>query len=88
MTAEGDRSDDSSVHYIGWLDGGRYLLEFRKHGAWSRSDANTRIGTVTLWTFQHRCSSVGRAARRRGRRGRRGRRQIIVCPKVRKTIVR
>jgi WD40 repeat protein len=48
-TAEGDRSDDPSVHYLGWLDGGRYLLEFRKHGAWSRSDANTRIGTVTLW---------------------------------------
>ena len=48
-TAEGDRSDDPSVHYIGWLDGGRYLLEFRKHGALSRSDASARIGTVALW---------------------------------------
>jgi WD40 repeat protein len=48
-TAEGDRSDDSSVHYIGWLDSGRYLVEFRKHGALSRSDASTVIGTVTLW---------------------------------------
>lgn len=46
MTAEGDRSDNSSVDYIGWLDSGRYLLEFGKHGAWSRSDASTRIGTV------------------------------------------
>jgi len=49
VTAEGDRSDNSSVDYIGWLDSGRYLLEFRKHGAWSRSDASTRIGTVALW---------------------------------------
>ena len=48
-TSEGDRSDDSSVHYIGWLDSGRYLVEFRKHGAYSRSDASTVIGTVTLW---------------------------------------
>jgi WD40 repeat protein len=48
-TGEGDRSDDSSVHSIGWLDSGRYLLEFRKHGAYSRSDASTLIGTVTLW---------------------------------------
>jgi WD40 repeat protein len=48
-TSEGDRSDDSSVHSIGWLDSGRYLLEFRKHGALSRSDASTLIGTVALW---------------------------------------
>ena len=48
-TSEGDRSDDSSVHYIGWLDSGRYLVEFRKWGAWSRSDASSRIGTITLW---------------------------------------
>jgi WD40 repeat protein len=49
VTAEGDRSDNSSVRSIGWLDSGRYLLEFRKYGAWSRSDANTRVGTVALW---------------------------------------
>jgi WD40 repeat protein len=48
-TAEGDRSDDSSVHYIGWLDNGRYLLEFRKHGALSRSDSSSKIGTVAVW---------------------------------------
>jgi len=48
-TSEGDRSDDSSVHYIGWLDSGRYLLEFRKHGAMSRSDASTVVGTITVW---------------------------------------
>ena len=53
-TAEGDRSDDSSVHYIGWLDSGRYLVEFRKHGAWSRTDASNRIGTVTLWDITTR----------------------------------
>jgi hypothetical protein len=53
-TAEGDRSDDSSVHYIGWLDSGRYLVEFRKHGAWSRTDASNRIGTVTLWDITER----------------------------------
>lgn len=49
VTAEGDRSDNSAVDYIGWLDSGRYLLEFRRHGAWSRADANTRVGTVALW---------------------------------------
>ena len=48
VTSEGDRSDNCSVRSIGWLDSGRYLLEFRKYGAWSRSDANTRIGTVAL----------------------------------------
>jgi WD40 repeat protein len=48
-TSEGDRSDDSSVHYIGWLDSGRYLLEFRKHGALSRSDVSVVVGTVTVW---------------------------------------
>jgi len=54
VTSEGDRSDDSSVHYLGWLDSGRYLLEFRKHGAYSRSDANTLIGTVALWDITTR----------------------------------
>jgi WD40 repeat protein len=48
-TSEGDRSHDSSVHSIGWLDGGRYLLEFRKHGAMSRTDESTMVGTVALW---------------------------------------
>ena len=48
-TSEGDRSDDSSVHYIGWLDRGRYLLEFRKRGALSRSDMSAVIGTVAVW---------------------------------------
>jgi WD40 repeat protein len=48
-TAEGDRSDDSSVHYLGWLDSGRYLLEFRKWDALSRNDASRKIGTVSLW---------------------------------------
>jgi hypothetical protein len=49
VTAEGDRSEDPSVHYIGWLDSGRYLLEFRKYGGLSRSDASTKIGTVAVW---------------------------------------
>ena len=52
-TSEGDRSDDPSVHYLGWLDGGRYLLEFRKHGALSRTDASTVIGTVTAWDITY-----------------------------------
>ena len=54
VTSEGDRSDDPSVHYIGWLDSGRYLVEFRKHGAYSRTDASTRIGTVALWDITTR----------------------------------
>jgi hypothetical protein len=41
------------VHYLGWLDSGRYLLEFRKHGALSRNDASTVIGTVTAWDITH-----------------------------------
>jgi dipeptidyl aminopeptidase/acylaminoacyl peptidase len=61
-TAEGDRSDDPSVHYLAWLDSGRYLLEFRKHGAWSRSDASVLVGSMSVrdvitgwryWCFFH-----------------------------------
>jgi hypothetical protein len=48
VTAEGDPSGNSSVRSIGWLDSGRYLLEFRKYGALSRSDANTRIGNYRV----------------------------------------
>ena len=48
VTAEGDPGDNSSVRSIGWLDCGRYLLEFREYGAWSRSDANTRIGNYRV----------------------------------------
>jgi WD40 repeat protein len=48
-TAEGDRSDDSTVYYLGWLDSGRYLLEFRKWGALSRDDAGTKVSTIALW---------------------------------------
>ena len=49
VTSADDRTDDPSVHYIGWLDRGRYLIEFRKHDAWSRDEAGTRIGTINLW---------------------------------------
>jgi WD40 repeat protein len=48
-TSEYDRSDDPTVRYIGWLDRGRYLIEFRKHDAWSTDEAGTRIGTISLW---------------------------------------
>jgi hypothetical protein len=54
VTAEGDRSEDSTVHYIGWLDSGRYLLEFRKYGGLSRSDSSTKIGTVAVWDITSR----------------------------------
>jgi hypothetical protein len=37
-----------------WLDSGRYLVEFRKHGAYSRTDASSLIGTVTLWDITTR----------------------------------
>jgi WD40 repeat protein len=48
-TAEGDRSDNSTVYYLGWLDSGRYLFEFRKWGALSRDDARTKVSTIALW---------------------------------------
>jgi WD40 repeat protein len=48
-TSEGDRSDDPTVHYLGWLDKGRYLFEFRKWGGLSRNDGSSKIGTMALW---------------------------------------
>jgi WD40 repeat protein len=48
-TSEGDRSNDPTVHYLGWLDKGRYLFEFRKWGGLSRNDGTSKIGTMALW---------------------------------------
>jgi WD40 repeat protein len=53
-TAEGDRGPDGTVNAIEWLDGGRYLLEFRQQGGASRSEYGATIGSVILWDIETR----------------------------------
>jgi WD40 repeat protein len=53
-TAEGDRGSDGTVNTIQWLDGGRYLLEFRQKGGASRSESGATIGSVILWDIETR----------------------------------
>jgi WD40 repeat protein len=51
-TAEGDRGPDGTVNAIQWLDGGRYLLEFRQRGGASRSEFGATVATVILWDIE------------------------------------
>lgn len=46
---EGDRGPDGSVTSLHWLDGGHYLLEFRRRGAALRDEQGTTVSLVTLW---------------------------------------
>jgi len=53
-TVEGDRGPDGTVNAIQWLDGGRYLLEFRRRGGASRSDFDATVATLILWDIETR----------------------------------
>jgi WD40 repeat protein len=86
-TIEGDRSQDHTVNYLGWLDRGRYLLEFRTYGALSRTDENAMIGTVAIWdvTTHSLCTYLFHETIAHGQRppaqvlaGPRGGRQLLV----------
>jgi WD40 repeat protein len=44
-----DRGSDGRVTAIEWLDGGHYLLEFRRTGGAWRDEAGSIVSTVTLW---------------------------------------
>ena len=48
-TSEGDRGPDHTISSLQWLDGGRYLLEFRpRGGAWHDEQGST-CSTLILW---------------------------------------
>jgi WD40 repeat protein len=49
VTSEGDRGPDGSVTAVEWLDGGHYLMEFRKRGGARRDEWGSTISTSTLW---------------------------------------
>jgi WD40 repeat protein len=57
-TSEGDRGPDPTITTLQWLDGGRYLLEFRpKGGAW-HDELGSTCGTVILWDVHDKCLFV------------------------------
>ena len=57
-TSEGDRGPDSAISSLEWLDGGRYLLEFRpRGGAWHDEQGST-CSTLILWDVQDRALFV------------------------------
>jgi WD40 repeat protein len=51
-TADGDRGPDGTVTAIEWLDGGGYLLEFRRQGGAWRDEAGSTVSTVILWDIE------------------------------------
>jgi WD40 repeat protein len=50
--AEGDRGPDGAVTAVHWLDGGRYLIEFRQRGGLRRDDAGSVVSTVAVRDIQ------------------------------------
>jgi WD40 repeat protein len=82
-TSEGDRGPDHTISSLQWLDGGRYLLEFRpRGGAWHDEQGST-CSTLILWDvverwlfvelfseviFKHRLPAAGAALAPDGRR--------------------
>jgi WD40 repeat protein len=71
-TAEGDRGPDSTVNSLDWLDGGGYLLEFRRRGGAWRDEKESTVSTVILWDtgtgqpqFVKRFYEISRADHRR-----------------------
>ncbi len=51
-TVQGDRGPDGSVTAVEWLDGGGYLLEFRKQGGAWRDEQGRTVSTVILWDIE------------------------------------
>ncbi len=51
-TGEGDRGPDGTITSVEWLDGGRYLLEFRPRGGAWRDERGSTCSTVILWDAQ------------------------------------
>jgi hypothetical protein len=51
-TGEGDRGPDGKITSIEWLDGGRYLLEFRPRGGAWRDERGSTCSTAILWDAQ------------------------------------
>ena len=51
-TAQGDRGPDGTITALDWLDGGRYLLEFRPRGGVWRDERGSTVSTGILWDAQ------------------------------------
>ena len=52
--AEGDRGPDGTVNAVHWLDGGRYLIEFRARGGERRDETGGIASAVAVWDIQKR----------------------------------
>ena len=53
-TVEGDRGPDPAISSLQWLDGGRYLLEFRPRGGAWHDEMGTTCSTLILWDVMER----------------------------------
>jgi WD40 repeat protein len=53
-TIEGDRGPDSTITVLQWLDGGRYLLEFRPRGGAWHDELGSTCATLILWDVMER----------------------------------
>jgi WD40 repeat protein len=53
-TAEGDRGPDGTVTDVQWLDGGRYLVEFRKMGGSRSDEEGSTVSTLIIWDVETR----------------------------------
>jgi WD40 repeat protein len=82
-TVEGDRGPDSTITGLTWLDGGRYLLEFRPRGGAWHDELGSTCATLILWdvmekwlfvelfsevVLKHRLPAAGAALAPDGRR--------------------
>ncbi|HTR90948.1 MAG TPA: WD40 repeat domain-containing protein [Trebonia sp.] len=57
-TVEGDRGPDPAISSLQWLDGGRYLLEFRPRGGAWHDELGSTCSTLILWDVQDRALFV------------------------------
>jgi WD40 repeat protein len=51
-TVEGDRGPDHTISSLQWLDGGRYLLEFRPRGGAWHDEMGSTCSTLILWDVE------------------------------------
>jgi WD40 repeat protein len=51
-TVEGDRGPDGTVTSIQWLDGGGYLMEFRRRGGAWHDEQGSTVATGIVWDIE------------------------------------
>ena len=52
-TLEGDRGPDGTVTSMQWLDGGGYLMEFRRRGGAWHDELGGTVATVIVWDVEN-----------------------------------